>query len=95
MILRYLHGYLKKNYSFDRVLYRDELLEESKEIKETPLTKEDICGAIKEIDNYIDDDGIEIFGRKLTKEDKYSIFTEDNLKKYLEESIDFIMKRIT
>ena len=88
---------MKLKHKIERVVYTDKLFEYAKEIKEIPLTKTDIENAIKEIDNYIDNDIVTARGKSMNLKDlniKYTLFKKEDLEKYFNESIEFILKQI-
>ena len=77
--------YLKDNFEVPKVEYNENLLELSRDIKELPLTQEDIKKAIEKIKYFSDknsDNEIDT---------NYKILTEDILKENFEKSIHFIM----
>lgn len=93
-----LHGYLKLKYNIERVIYTDELFDYCKEIKEIPLTKTDIENSIKEIDNYIENDMVTVAGKTMHLKDidmEYNLFTQEKLEEYFDESIKFIVEKLT
>lgn len=83
---RIFTNYLKNNNTIDRIKYTDDLLHLSNEIKELPLTKNDIEKTLLEVDKFIDNN-------TASSEETYQLFTQDILNEYLEESIDYIIER--
>lgn len=79
--------YLKNNNSVDSINYSDELLCLSNEIKELPLTKEDIEKTLVEVDKFLNEE-------KVPDEAEYRLFTQEILNEYLEESIDYIIEKL-
>lgn len=80
--------YLKNKNNIDSINYSDELLYLSNEITELPLTKEDIEKTLVEVDKLINEE-------KATDEMEYKIFTQKILNQYLEESIDYIIEKLS
>lgn len=89
---------MKSKYKIERVVYTDKLFEFCKEIKEIPLTKTDIENSIKEIDNYIENDIVTVAGKTMHLKDinvEYNLFTEEKLEEYFDESVEFILEKLT
>lgn len=80
--------YLKETYTTDKITYSDNLLELSREIIQTPLTKEDIEKTIIAVDEHLKNK-IDLSERK------YKLFTQDNLNTYFDESIDWIIEQLS
>lgn len=78
---KYLQSKLDLNINIDV----NKMLEYSKEIKEIELTKQDIYGTY----NYIKD-----IKQKIIQDENYEIFTQEELEKKLQDSIDFILDNL-
>lgn len=79
--------FLRREYPLSHISYTPELGEYSKEIKENPLTKEDIQKTLQVLEQMLEP--------KEEKEETYTIFTEAQLKQYFQESISFILQGLT
>lgn len=79
--------YLKINNTIDKIVYSDNLLNLSKEIKETPLIEEDIYNTLYEVNNLLNNEVEQISMN-------YNLFTQDKLEEYFEQSIEFIIKEM-
>lgn len=78
--------YLKNHYVVDGISYTENLLNLSKEIVEIPLTNQDIDKTLYEVKQYLGNESE-------MSETNYKLFTQDILNDYLEESINFIIKK--
>lgn len=79
--------YLKNNNEVAKIVYTDNLLRLSKEITEIPLIKEDIEKTVNAVDEYYTD-------KKDLDRTSYRLFSQEELNKYLEESINFIIEKL-
>ena len=84
---RIFTDYLKNNYEIDKIFYTDNLLNLSKEIFETPLTKEDIEKSLYAVDKYI-------INKTEFSKTTYRLFTQEILNSYFKESINFVIKKL-
>ncbi len=82
--------YLKNNNKIERIKYTEDLLKNCKQIKEIPLTKEDIENSIVEVENYIIGNGND----DIIIDNEYKLFHQNELQNYFDESIEYIIKTV-
>lgn len=78
---------LKTRYPLSHLQDMPQLVENSKQIIENPLTREDIQKAIQKIEQMLEPE-------EKTETEKYVLFTEEQLKQYFQESIQFILQHL-
>ena len=80
--------FLKNDISIDRINYSEELVKLSNEITEIPLTKADIEKTLVEVDKFL-------LSEETLEVRNYNLFTQDKLEEYLEQSIYYIIEKLS
>ena len=76
---------LKTRYPLSHLQDMPQLVENSNQIIENPLTREDIRKAIQKIEQMLESE-------EKSETEKYRLFTEEQLEQYFQESIQFILQ---